>query len=58
MYLRCPYCGSTHLEYEKVFNYKYAFFGALFFHIWGALFGYTGRSTEYTCCKCGFTFQV
>lgn len=40
MYLRCPYCGSTDLEYNKTFGYKTAFWGALFLHFWGALLGF------------------
>lgn len=59
MYLRCPYCGSTDLEYNKTFGYKAAFWGALFLHFWGALLGFfLTRKKEYTCVHCSFTFQV
>lgn len=57
MYLRCPYCGSTNLDSERVYGYKAAFWGALFFHFWGVLLGwFFTRKTEYTCENCGFIF--
>ena len=58
-YLHCPFCGSTDLECCKEnFNYKAAFWGALFLHIWGILFGvFCRKRTICNCNNCGNKFS-
>ena len=57
--LHCPFCGSTDIsEREESFNYKAAFWAALFIHIWGVLFGFFCRKrTICTCNECGNEFS-
>ena len=49
--LHCPFCGSTEITtWKEGFNHRAAFWGVIFLHIWGILFGCFCRKR--TLCRC------
>ena len=57
--IHCPFCGSTDIyEYEEGFNYKAAFWGVLFMHFFGIIFGLLCRKRTICYCEeCGSEFS-
>ena len=57
--LHCPFCGSTDIiDWKEEFNYKAAFWGALFLPLWGILFGwFCRRRTMCHCNECDNEFS-
>lgn len=50
--LTCPFCGNPIINYRKEsFNYKAAFWAALFLSLWGILFGFFCRKRTICYCK-------
>lgn len=58
-YIHCPFCGSTNIHCSKEsFNHRAAFWGAIFLHLWGILFGFLCRKrTICHCHECGNEFS-
>ena len=57
--IHCPFCGSADIyEYEEDFSYKAAFWGVLFLHIFGIIFGLLCRKQIMCYCEeCGNEFS-
>jgi len=57
--LHCPFCGSTDIyDSQESYNYKAAFWGVVFLHAFGILFGWFCRKrTECHCNDCGNEFS-
>jgi len=57
--IHCPFCGSTDIEERREgFNYKAAFWGLLFIHAFGILFGWFCRKRSIcTCHECNNKFE-
>jgi hypothetical protein len=57
--IHCPFCGGTNITCSKEgFNFKAAFWGALFLSLWGILFGvFCRKRTKCKCSDCGREFS-
>ncbi len=57
--LHCPFCGSTDItDWKEDFNHRAAFWGVLFLHLWGILFGcFCRKRTMCRCNRCGNEFS-
>ena len=58
-HIHCPFCGSVEIEgEEETFNYKAGFWGILFLHFLGLLFGFFCRKrVNCRCRNCGGEFS-
>ena len=52
--MRCPFCGSKNVHVVKRgYSWTYGCIGALFFNVFGLLFGFIGQDNlRYHCLDC------